>query len=445
MFLGGRQPYEIHKLHQKHGPVVRVAPNELSFNTYKSWKDIYAKRVGHKPFIKSDFYDGGNFAAEAHSIVSERDPHKHDKMRSYLRDVFSDQYLREQESLISDNIDHFITRIGEKGSSIDGVDIVMWFNLATFDIIGSLAFGESFGGISSGSEHFWVSIIVKSLRLGALADTFKRFPWLGYFAQKAFSGLLKQLIKDTRKHEQYAMDLIRRRIEQSSTRKDFLTKMLQGRDNDGISDVQLAAHASDFVIAGSETTATALACITYHLLKFPEIGLRLQTEVREAFNFYQEINGTSTTSLLYLNAVILEGMRVYPPLPFPLPRVVPQGGDVVDGHFIPEGTIVSTNPFAASMSSQNFLNPWKFDPERWLTKDGEDTLGASQPFSLGTRSCLGRSLAWLELRTILAKLYFKYDLKLLDPQLDWHAQSEMHTLWQKPEMRVAIRSRADKS
>ncbi|RII22602.1 benzoate 4-monooxygenase cytochrome P450 [Alternaria sp. MG1] len=131
-------------------------------------------------------------------------------MRSYLRDVFSDQYLREQESLISDNIDHFITRIGEKGSSIDGVDIVMWFNLATFDIIGSLAFGESFGGISSGSEHFWVSIIVKSLRLGALADTFKRFPWLGYFAQKAFSGLLKQLIKDTRKHEQYAMDLIRR-------------------------------------------------------------------------------------------------------------------------------------------------------------------------------------------------------------------------------------------
>ena len=55
-----------------------------------------------------------------------------------------------------------------------------------------------------------MSIIVKSLRLGALADTFKRFPWLGYFAQTAFSGLLKQLIKDTRKHEQYVMDLIRR-------------------------------------------------------------------------------------------------------------------------------------------------------------------------------------------------------------------------------------------
>lgn len=71
-------------------------------------------------------------------------------MKSYLRDAFSDQYLREQEQLISDNIDQFITRIGEKGFSHDGIDIVMWFNLATFDIIGSLAFGESFGGISSG-------------------------------------------------------------------------------------------------------------------------------------------------------------------------------------------------------------------------------------------------------------------------------------------------------
>lgn len=61
-----------------------------------------------------------------------------------------------------------------------------------------------------GSEHFWVSIIVKSLRLGAMADTFKRFPWVGYLAQKVFSGLLKQLIKDTRKHEQYSMDLVGR-------------------------------------------------------------------------------------------------------------------------------------------------------------------------------------------------------------------------------------------
>lgn len=115
------------------GPVVRVAPNELSFNTAQSWRDIYEKKKGASTFIKSDFYDGGNFAAEAHSIVSVRDPDEHAHMRRYLRDAFSDRSLRDQEYLISEVIDRFVERIGEEGKDKAGIDIVMWFNLATFD------------------------------------------------------------------------------------------------------------------------------------------------------------------------------------------------------------------------------------------------------------------------------------------------------------------------
>ncbi|KAF4461595.1 benzoate 4-monooxygenase cytochrome p450 [Fusarium albosuccineum] len=389
-FLGGKQPYEMLKLHQRYGPVVRIAPNELSFNTHGSWRDIYDKRKGHMPFIKSDFYDGGSFAAEAHSIVSERDPEKHAQMRKYLRDAFSDRSLREQESLINHSVDEFIDRIGEEGSSLSGIDIVMWFNLLTFDIIGGLAFGQSFGGVSSGTEHFWVSIVVKSLRMGALADCFKRFPWPGAVFQRMFPGLLSKLIEDTRKHEAYTMSLVKKRTTEKSERKDFLTKILEARETDNVSDIQIAAHSSDFVIAGSETTATALSCITYYLQKNPDILKKLQEEVRNNFRSYQEIDNASTASLPYLNAVILEGMRMYPPLPFPLPRVVPEGGDTIDGHFIPAGTVVSTNPFAASMSPDNFHDPWAFSPERWLHSAPEDVLEASQPFSLGTRSCLGK-------------------------------------------------------
>ncbi|KAH7141621.1 benzoate 4-monooxygenase cytochrome P450 [Dactylonectria macrodidyma] len=440
-FLGGRQPYEMLNLHRKYGPVVRVAPNELSFSTSSSWRDIYDKRKGHMPFIKSDFYDGGNFAAEAHSIVSERDPEKHAQMRRYLRDAFSDRSLREQEAFINQSTDEFITRIGEAGGSSSGIDIVLWFNLVTFDIIGNLAFGQSFGGVSSGTEHFWVSIVVKSLRMGALADCFKRFPWLGVMFQRVFPKLLNKLIEDTRKHEAYTMSLVKKRISQKSNRKDFLTKILHKREIDNVSDIQIAAHSSDFVIAGSETTATALSCITYYLQKHPHVLKRLQHEVQTAFGSYQDIDGVSTSSLPYMNAVILEGMRMYPPLPFPLPRVIPEGGDTVDGYFIPGGTIVSTNPFAASMSSDNFHDPWVFNPERWLDSEPEDNLEASQPFSLGPRSCLGKSLGWLEMRTILAKMHFKYDFELLDPSLDWHAQSEMHTLWQKPVMKVVVKPR----
>lgn len=90
-------------------------------------------------------------------------------------------------------------------------------------------------------------------------------------------------------------------------------------------------------IAGSETTATTVSCMTYYLLRNPDIMKRLKTEIRTAFTRYEEIDAASTTSLLYLRAVAQEAMRVYPPLPLALPRVVPAGGSTVDGHYVPGG------------------------------------------------------------------------------------------------------------
>lgn len=58
-------------------------------------------------------------------------------------------------------------------------------------------------------------------------------------------------------------------------------------------------------------------------------------------------------------------------------------------------TIVSTNPLAASMSAENFHDPWVFDPRRWMDKENNDVLDASQPFSLGSRICMGQRYAYL--------------------------------------------------
>lgn len=130
------------------GPVVRTAPNELSFNNARSWSDIYDFRPGHRTFVKSEFYEGGSFADQYGSIVSERDPTAHGEMRKYLSHAFSQRSLVEQESIVSSVVDQFISRIGVLG--VEGLDIVRWFNMMTFDIIGDLAFGENFGGIDSG-------------------------------------------------------------------------------------------------------------------------------------------------------------------------------------------------------------------------------------------------------------------------------------------------------
>ncbi|EOD47370.1 putative benzoate 4-monooxygenase cytochrome p450 protein [Neofusicoccum parvum UCRNP2] len=249
-YLGGRQPYDILKLHNKYGPVVRIAPNELSFNSAQSWKDIYGHRKGHETFVKSSFYDGGNFADKAHSIVSERDPEKHSEMRRYLSNAFSDRSLREQEHLIAKNVDAFIDQVGRLGTEPEGVDMTTWFNLLTFDIIGELAFGVSFDGIMSGKTHFWISVVLESMGQASLSDTITRFPWLGKLYMRFNPGWLEKLSAGSQKHENYTMNLIER--------KDFMAYLLQERGDDGkpLSEVQLAAHASDFVLGWLEMRTT---------------------------------------------------------------------------------------------------------------------------------------------------------------------------------------------
>lgn len=74
-------------------------------------------------------------------------------MRKLLSHAFSQRSLIEQESLVSTAVDRFINKIGSVGGSDEGLDITKWFNIMTFDIIGDLAFGETFRGIESGIYH----------------------------------------------------------------------------------------------------------------------------------------------------------------------------------------------------------------------------------------------------------------------------------------------------
>jgi len=141
--------------------------------------------------------------------------------------------------------------------------------------------------------------------------------------------------------------LIYRRISRPTTQKDFLTHILAHRarfeadsdqkHNHKVSDIEVAAHVSDFVLAGSDTTSTVLSTATYYLLKNPTVYRKLASEIRYTFKSSDEINEKATCDLVYLNAICKEAMRIYAPIPLGLPRQVPRGGETVDGHFIPAG------------------------------------------------------------------------------------------------------------
>ena len=127
--------------------------------------------------IKSDFYRMYGAGFNTLCIGSERDPRKHSQMKKNLSNAFSTKALMEQEQLVGKLIDAFIHRIGKDGGpATDGLNMTKWYEMVAFDILGEMAFGESFGCIETGKPHFWADLILEHLYFITLADNLRRIP-----------------------------------------------------------------------------------------------------------------------------------------------------------------------------------------------------------------------------------------------------------------------------
>ncbi|GME44582.1 putative cytochrome P450 [Neofusicoccum parvum] len=437
--MGGRFHIAIDREHKKYGSVFRVSPNELSFASVDSWKAIYGHPMAGKPtLIKSDFYELYGSGFRSLCVGSERDPRRHGQMRKSLSSAFSTKALSEQEHIVDGIVNDFVERIGKLGGEgTAGLNLTKWFEMVSFDILGSMAFGESFHCLENGKPHFWSELILDHLYFITLADNLHRFPIVPTLARILFPSTM--VVKN--KNSQYSRDLVARRLERKSPRKDFLSTLIAKCESGELDKEELTAHSSTLVIAGGETTTTFLAATTFYLLKNPECHEKLVQEIRARFASYEDINATCAQQLPYLQAVISEGLRIYPPGSQGFPRVSP--GVVIDGHFIPKGTEVYTSAWTVTHDEKHFEDPMRFKPERWMDPESTDVKEASQPFSLGPRGCLGRNFAYMQINLIFAKMLWKYDLKLQNPELDWEEQSRMYVMWWKPKAMVHFTARSD--
>ncbi|KAI4217467.1 MAG: hypothetical protein LQ351_000062 [Letrouitia transgressa] len=438
--------------------VFRVSPNELSFASVSSWKAIYGHAIAGKPTaVKSKFYEMYGAGFNSWCIGSERDPKVHGRMKKLLSHAFSTKALIEQEDIIQKSIDAFIEKIGPESQSPKGLNVGEWYQMVAFDILGDMAFGESFhcieNGISPSTEeakqtetwkliqikgkpHFWPELILEHLFFITVVDNLRRYP---LFVTLGKWLLPKFTVATRNKHSGYARNQVSTRLAHPSERKDFLSNIIDKVEAGEVSHEELTAHTSTLVIAGGETVSTFLPAVTYYLLTNPEPYRKLREEIRSTYTSLDQIDASSAQRLPYLQAVIQEGLRIYPPGSQGFPRISP--GMMVDDHFVPEGSEMYTSAWTTTHNSEYFHEPFSFKPERWIDPDCKDVKEASNPFSLGPRGCLGRNFAELEMSLILAKLNFKYDLEMVNKGLDWERESHMHVMWWKPELRVRFIAR----
>lgn len=154
---------------------------------------------------------------------------------------------------------------------------------------------------------------------------------------------------------------------------------------DSLTYMELLETCRVILVGGSETMASSLFGVLYYVLHTPHALHKLTTEVRSTFKSACEINGRSIRKLEYQLAVINEGLRLFPPLPGNIRRITPHQGCTIGGDFVPGNTIVGFDIYAANHSSDNFVLPDDFYPERWLlnppSQFQNDNLKISQPVS----------------------------------------------------------------
>ncbi|TVY84339.1 Cytochrome P450 monooxygenase aclL [Lachnellula suecica] len=209
-----------------------------------------------------------------------------------------------------------------------------------------------------------------------------------------------------------------------------------------MSPAEIESNASLLIIAGSETTATFLSGITYNLLRTPAVLKKLTELVRTTFAVESDITVLKVQQLDYFTACIEEGLRTYPPVPIGLQRVTTAEGNTICNKYVPPNTKVSVPQWASYSSPANFLDPDRFVPERWMknppAKYANDNRAVLQPFSVGPRNCIGRGLAYAEMRLILARVLHNFDFELQEDSRNWLSEQKSYGLWEKTPLHVKI-------
>ncbi|OTA81849.1 hypothetical protein M434DRAFT_37375 [Hypoxylon sp. CO27-5] len=408
---------EIWRNHQKYGPVVRIGPDRLVFNSTTALRDIYQnERVTKPPTYLSTQTKPG-----AYSIWNALDRGLHGRKRKLVGRATTDASMREFEPSMVEQVDIFIRQLGRLRHQ--PVNVKNRCSYLSFDIIGLLSFGYSLHLQTDEENQFLVEQLA---RRNHRMNVFMQIPIIPRY--KLHMYINKFFQQEQEKTARLIETMIRSRMaEDVNAKRDlysYVADAVNAKDDEGLRLGDLWYEALFFIIAGGDTSATALSATLFYLSRNPKCYSKLAAEIRTMFQSGGEICGSKLVGCQYLRACIDESLRMSPPSPGTLWRQLALEEEglkpfVVDGHVIPKGTMVGVNTYSLHHNEEYFKNPFTYNPDRWLitgdSKDGEASrkamYDAFTAFSIGPRGCAGKPTAYLELSLALAKILWYFDFE----------------------------------
>uniref|UniRef100_A0ACD5ZXB5 Uncharacterized protein n=1 Tax=Avena sativa TaxID=4498 RepID=A0ACD5ZXB5_AVESA len=247
--------------------------------------------------------------------------------------------------------------------------------------------------------------------------SFQVFSFLPPLTKLVFRRRWSKLVSLRRRQEELFVPLIRARREAGAGGDcyvDSLVRLAIPEDGGrGLTDGEIVSLCSEFLSAGTDTTATALQWILANLVKNPEMQDRLRDEVSAVVD--GELREEDLQGMPYLKAVVLEGLRRHPPGHYVLPHAAAEE-TTLDGYRVPAGTPVNFAVGDIGLDEEVWTAPLEFRPERFLPGgEGEDVdlTGSKEikmmPFGAGRRVCPAMALALLHLEYFVANLVREFE------------------------------------
>ncbi|KAI9591067.1 cytochrome P450 [Syncephalis fuscata] len=372
-------------IHKKYGPIIRTGRTTV----WISDATMIRKILSSHNYNKSPNYDVFNFDGD--NLFATRNIDYHRVQKRLMLPAYTPKALNDLEPLLYDK---GISRLSDRLRAH-----------AMPDVIGEIGFGKSFDLLLSTHQHQHQHPIMewmeKSTGLGVKVGKTNTWPTIhpSFFADKVKAQ--KSLLDFA------AQAVTERRKLGNSDRKDTLQQLIDAVDE------ETGAKMSD-----KDLVAEAILLMTMHqLIENPKAMKQLVEEIKTAYpDPTTKVDHDTVRHLPYLEAVLHESMRLRPILPQGLSRIVPKEGITLGGYFLPAGTYVYSSVQTMHMNKEVFPDPAAFKPERWLTTAEQLTTMKQHwmPFSVGPRACLGRNLAWMELRLVTVELVRHFTFTALE-------------------------------
>ncbi|KAJ4407521.1 hypothetical protein N0V91_003789 [Didymella pomorum] len=379
-------------MQKQYGDYVRTGPRELTIFDPGALQALLGPQ---SKTTKGPFYD-----ILDKSLNLNRDRVWHRQRRNVWDNAYK-KSLPYATPQIEDVCDRLLDRLRKvAGKPLLLLEIMTYFS---YDVMCALAFGKP-PGYTAGESSADAEHILNTLTQGISAmGIMYHMPWL----MNALA-VLTSLAGPMKDWTDWSVSQVKARMAIKNGPVDLMGELIKNTSDDDAGHALLYGDSRLIISAGSETTSSALTFVFMHLALYPHYMRAIREEHRANLSDYH-----CSTPLPLLDAVINESMRLWPSIFFATPRVTPPEGLTINGHFIPGDMIVQIPPFSLTRDARSFVRPDDFIPERWTTKP-ELILNRSAffPFLIGPYSCVGKTLAYMELRSVIRRVINEFDVIL---------------------------------